>query len=186
LVAIFDDRVQLNLSVHLDNKMKTLIILFWLSVSLVTYGQQKTKPAAEWQPIYFLDSTIVELSQLHFDPDKLAEIKVDGNYYDSAKQIHGKVFITSKQPNSYNFLTIHDIAKTYYNGNYSPIIFILDNDLLKDTLNFKIDSSYVLKIELIKATEIDYLKNTFPNLIILKIVTRTKENIDKQNQIRIR
>jgi hypothetical protein len=166
--------------------MKIFIILISICFSIVGYGQQqKTKPISQWQPIYFIDSVKIDLPQLFFDPNKIADINVVSNYYDSAKQIHGKMFITSKDPKDFNFLSVADITNAYKKGTKTPTIFMLDNEFLKDIAAFKIDSSYILKVEVLRASEIEYLKNTLPNLTIVKIITRTKENLDRQNQIRI-
>jgi hypothetical protein len=68
----------------------------------------------------------------------------------------------------------------------SPMLFMLDDEFLKDIDNIKIDSSYILKVEMTKTADIDYLKKAVPGLTIFKIVTKTKENLDKQNRIMIR
>ena len=83
-------------------------------------------------------------------------------------------------------MSITDILNKYQQGLQKPTIFMLDNEFLKDTASFKIDSSYVLKVEITTASEINYLKNTVPDLTILKIITRTKENLNKYDRIRIR
>ena len=56
-------------------------------------------------------------------------------------------------------------------------LFILDNEIIKDTANFKIDSSYIANIEIIKASEIEYLPYNLPSLSILKILSGKNENI---------
>ena len=168
--------------------MKIFIFLLSFFVSFIVQGQQsaRLKPIAEWQPLFFLDSVNTGTTPLYFDANKIAGINIVQNYFDSAKQIHGKIFITSKDPKSYHFMTIPEIANNYKRDIKMPAIFMLDNEFLKDIATFKIDSSYILKVEITTAAEIEYLKNTFPDLTIFKIITRTKENLDKQNQVRIR
>lgn len=166
--------------------MKIYISVMLISFSFIAQGQEiKQEPIAKWRPLYYLDSVIIEPG-FYFDPNKIADMNVVGNYYDSSRQIHGKVFLTSKAPKSYKFLTITDITSTYKKGIQTPTIFMVDNDFLTGTTNFKIDSSYILKVELTSTAEINYLKNAIPELTILKIITRTKENLDRQKQIRIR
>ncbi len=168
--------------------MRTSLLFIILFLSLVSFGQQNSnpKPFKEWQPLYYLDSVNVEFSELHFDPGKIESMNVVKSYMDSTGQNYGKIFITSKNPKDYNFLTISDIKTTYKEDSLSPTIFMLDNEFLKDITKFKIDSNYILKIELLRGSEFDYLKKNIPNLTILKIITRTKENLAKQNQIYIR
>mgnify|MGYP001557706558 FL=1 len=64
---------------------------------------------------------------------------------------------------------------------------MIDNEFLKDDIStYKIDSAYILNVEVLKSTEIEYLKNSLPALTILKIELKTKENIAKANEIHIR
>ena len=156
--------------------MKILIFLISISFSLVAFGQQNSnpRPFKEWQPLCYLDSVNIELAQTHFDPAKIESMNVVKSHIDSTRQIYGKIYITSKDPKDYNFLTIADISKIYKKDTLSPTIFMLDNDFLKDIALFKIDSSYILRVEFIRGNEFEYLKKTMPNLTILKILTRTK------------
>jgi hypothetical protein len=168
--------------------MKTLVFFIALSLSLVAFGQQYSnpKPFKEWQPLYYLDSVIVEFTDLHFDLEKIESINVVKSYVDSTRQNYGKIFITSKDPKGYNFLSISEITIKYKKDTLSPTIFMLDNEFLKDITKFKIDSSYILKVMLLRGSEFDYLKDNFPNLTILNIITKSKDNIEKQKKIIIR
>ena len=164
--------------------MKPIILFITLFVSLVAFGQHNTvsKPFKEWQPLYYIDSVHVDFPKYHFELNKLKSMQVISSYIDSTRQIHGKVFMTSKNPKDYKFLTLRDITSTYKKEKFSPEIFILDNEFMKDTSSFRIDSSYILKIELIKGSEIVYLKKHDANMAILKITTRTKENLARENK----
>src|SRR5665213_738399 len=168
--------------------MKTCVALLLFLFSFSAYGQEviQHKPIAEWPPLFYLDSVNVEMSKLLFDANKLSAIKVTNNYYDSSMQIHGKVYMTSKDPKSYNFLTISQILRSYKKGIQTPTIFMLDNEILKDTSNFKIDSSYIVKVLLVQNAGIKYPKSTMGDSTILKIITRTNKYPEKQKQIRIR
>ena len=112
--------------------MKLFIIFIGLFLSIVGFGQQnaKTKPITEWQPIAFLDSVKINWEQLHFDPDKIADINVEALYYDSANQLHGKILITSKDRKNYKFGTIPDITNNYKKDTKSPTIFMVDKELI--------------------------------------------------------
>lgn len=168
--------------------MKTCVALLLFLFSLSANGQEDItpKPVSEWPPLFYLDSVNVEMSKLLFDANKLSAIKVTNNYYDSSMQIHGKVFMTSKDPKNYNFLTISQILRPFKKEIQTPTIFMLDNEILKDTSNFKIDSSYILKVLLLQNAENKYSENTMRDSAILKIITRTKKNPGKHKQIRIR
>lgn len=164
--------------------MKQCIIFIALFVTLIAFGQRNPKsiPFKEWQPLYYIDSVNVDFPKYHFELNKLKSMQVVNSYIDSTKQIHGKIFMTSKNPKDYKFLTMQDITNRYRKDKFSPGIFMLDNEFLKDTVHFRIDSSYILKIDILKGSEIVYLKKHDPNLTILNITTRTKENLARENK----
>ncbi len=161
--------------------MKFIALIFLMSLTFTSYGQvTKTISAnTKKEPLLFLDSTRIDKNQLYFDPDKIADINV-------VKE-DGKIYIKSKNPKDYNFLTLKGIEKTYAKAVSGSTLFIIDNKILKDDIStYKIDSTYILSVEVLKSTEIEYLKNRLPLLTIINIKLRTKENIDKANEIRLR
>lgn len=160
--------------------MKQLLFTLLTFISINAFSQSKT---LNNNPVYFLDSVRVTTLGI-FDPNKIDNINVVREKDPTAP--NGKIFITSKNPESFNFLSAHDIAKANNIPAKTISIFMLDNEVIKDTATFKIDSSYILRVDIIKASEIKYLPHNIPSLVILKIITATKDNIDKQNTIRIR
>ena len=133
-------------------------------------------------PIYFIDSIRVHSLGI-LDPNKIESINVIKN--DPAAPT-GKIYIKTKDPGSLHFLTAGEVIRKYNFPADGITIFFLDNEIIKDTSAFRIDSSYILNVEIIKASEIQYLPRNIPGLRILKIITATKENMEKQNIIRIR
>ncbi len=164
-----------------------IVFLLSLSISLAGFGQHPvpTPPVGEWSPLLYLDSVQIG-SQFQYDPDKIASVDVVKDYYDSARHIHGKIFIRSKVPGSFRFLSVADLTRIYSGDGKAPTIFMVDDGFLMDTTNFRIDSSYVLKVRFIRAPEIAYLNDRFSDLIIEKIIIQTKENIDRENRFWIR
>ena len=63
---------------------------------------------------------------------------------------------------------------------------MLDNEIIKDTTTFKIDSSYIKNVQVIQASEIEYLPNNIPSPAILKVFTAKMENNDKLKVIKSR
>jgi hypothetical protein len=158
-------------------KMKIAITFLFSAFTLFSYAQK--------EPMLFLDSVRITKDQMYFDPNKIETINVVKTH-DTTSKTNGKIFITSKKPHDFNFLTLAQVKNTFAKNISSPTIFMLDNEFIKDTTTFKIDFSYILKVEITKAADIAYLKNALPDFAILKIITRTKENLEKQNQIHIR
>ncbi len=168
--------------------MKNLLI-FFTCISFSAIGQQPkniAKNVKEIKPLCYLDSSLIEIENLYFDPNKIADVYMPKNTLDTLRP-QGRIFIKSKEPKSFNFLTIADIQKKYFtNTSNSTTVFMLDNDFLKSIENFRVDSSYILKVEIINSKELAHLNNLNADFTILRIFTRTKENIEKQNRIRIR
>jgi hypothetical protein len=165
--------------------MKTLFPIVFFFFSTNVYSQTKTPknvPNSYIAPVFFLDS--VRVNGLGtFDNNKIEDINVVSG--DSAFP-SGRIYIKSKNPGDFNFLSAKDILKAYKISQKTSAIFMLDNEIIKDTTTFKIDSSFILNVEIINASEIEYLPNNISSLAILKVFTATKENIDKQKIIRIR
>lgn len=165
-----------------------LITLLLTILTLTSYGQveKRTNSNSKNLPEYFIDSVRIGKNQLFFDPNKIAEINVVKEN-DTTAHNYGKIYIKSKNPKSFNFISLPDIEKTYTNSISTPTLFMVDNEFLKDDIStYKIDSAYILNVEVLKSTEIEYLKNSLPTLTILRIKLKAKDNIAKANEIHIR
>ncbi len=168
--------------------MKIAVLVFFFSIALKSFGQVKevNKYDAENKVWYFLDSVRIGKNQMYFAPDKIANINVVKEK-DTLNQGVGIIYIKSKNPKDFNFLTLESIEKTYTKKVSSSTLFMINNVILKNELStYKIDSAYILNVEVLKATEIEYLKDRMPLLTIINIKLKTKENIDKANEIRLR
>ncbi len=133
------------------------------------------------EPDYYVDSVRVNSLGV-FDPNKIESIKV----VKDSTGLSGKLYIKIKKSATLNLLTSKDIVRI---NNITPgsfPIFVLDDQIIKDTSNFRIDSSYILKIEIVNASEIKYLPENISNIKILNITTATQANIDKEKSIKIR
>ena len=167
--------------------MKFITLLFSI-LTLDSYGQvTKTIDSnSKNLPVYFLDSIRMDKNQLFFDPSKISEINVVKEI-DTTTLNYGMIYIKSKKPKDFNFLTLPDIEKTYTKGISTSTLFMVDNEFLKDDIStYKIDSAYILNVEVLQSSEIEYLKYNLPTLTIFKIKLKTKENIAKANEIHIR
>jgi hypothetical protein len=131
---------------------------------------------------YYLDDVRISINQLFFDPGKIESIRVMKET-DTINNIQGEIFIKSKNPNSFNFLSITDIARSYTNSSPTATLFMINNQVLKDDIaSYMIDSSYILTVKVLKSTEISNLKKDYPSFTILMIDLKTDENIAKANR----
>lgn len=166
--------------------MKFIALTFLTSLTFASYGQvtKATITNPKKEVLFFLNSVRIGKNQLYFDPNKIANIDV---VKDTTKQYDGRIYIKSKKPKDYNFLILKNIEKTYSKAVSGSTLFMIDNLILKDAIStYKIDSAYILNVEVVKSTEIEYLKNNLPVLTIINIKLKTKENLDKANTIYIR
>ena len=114
--------------------MKFITLLFSI-LTLDSYGQvTKTVDSnSKNLPVYFLDSIRMDKNQLFFDPSKISEINVVKEK-DTTTQNYGMIYIKSKKPKDFNFLTLPDIEKTYTKGISTSTLFMVDNEFLKDNV----------------------------------------------------
>jgi hypothetical protein len=158
--------------------MKSILVIAFFLFTINAFSQTKNTYK---NPAYFLDS--IQVNGLGtFDNSKIEDIKVLAG--DSAFP-NGRIYMTSKKSSNFNFLSAQDILTAYKIPAGTTTIFMLDNEIIKDISNFRIDSSYILNVEVTKASEIEYLPNSISSLEILKVFTASKENNDKLKIVRI-
>lgn len=103
--------------------------------------------------------------------------KINGEKY------YGKIMVKMKSEYIPKFLTLKDLIKKHLDLNKTPIAFqINENVINQNYTELLVDENFILKIILkkIKTSE----KEIEINLI--KLVTKTKENIEKANLIHIK
>ncbi len=162
--------------------MKRLLFILILFFNSPVFSQT-ISPLTREEPQYYIDSVRVQRLEI-FDPNKIESINVVKKKDSNAP--YGKVYIQIKKTETLNLLTIGEIAGMNNISSGSTSLFMLDNEIIKDTANFRIDSYYILKIETVKASEIKYIRGNISNFEVLKIITATKENIEKENSVRVR
>lgn len=149
--------------------------LFLLLCSFCGYGQQK--PSFGPLPVYYIDS--VKMTNLPvFDPARIASIDVIKVGDDTAKR-YNDIYITLKEPHDFRFLTLEQIARKKVPAG-TPCLFMIDNEIVKDVTGITIDSSYILKYELLNTQDFTYLQAMSP-LAILHIKLKTISNL-KEDQ----
>lgn len=160
--------------------MKNVFVVILLFIAAKSQGQIY-KPE-NFRPEIYLDS-IKYGAFPNFDIHQIETIFVSK---ENKKVPEGQIFIKSKNPKNLHLLSILDINVRYNKNALAPTIYMLDHVILKEISTFRIDSAYILKVEILKGSETDYLNAQFPDLTILNIITRTAENIAKENRILIR
>ena len=166
--------------------MKLFLCLLFSCITVASIGQIAKPTENKPKPVCFLDSTKIDMANTVFDPNKIADIRVEKGY-DTINHTQGRVYITSKNPKDYYFVSLGEIKEKYAKGATAPALFMLNNSFLQNNIStFKIDTSYILNVEILRGADFDNLKENLPSLTILRIKTKTKENLEEANKIYIR
>ena len=119
-----------------------------------------------------------------FNSDKIESLNIEKvNFEKDGKEYYGKILVEMKNGYIPKFVTLKTLIEKHMKLDKNPIIFqINDNVISQDYKEYLVDENFIYKIILnkIKTTE----RETEINLI--KLITKTPENIKKANQIIIR
>ncbi len=119
-----------------------------------------------------------------FDPHKIESfdvtantVKIEGIQY--TRQFH----IKTKAGSDLKPVSLADLKNKYGKSGSRPVLFMVDGELIaSDYDEYSIDENYILRIS------IDNFKNTKEDIDmrIIKVLTKSKENLKKSKEIRIR
>ena len=181
-------------------KMKKFIIISVLILTANIFAQKKTENSqtiAEQdtvikvvhvikfkggkKPAYFLNGELVNQSILKFlDPNKIESIKVEKeNIEIENTKYAGKIAIETKNNYKPNLISLNELRLKYTTIPENTAIFQIDNEIADgDYKTYLIDKNYILKITVNKLDS--------PDLSIIKVISKSEENIKKSNEIIIR
>jgi hypothetical protein len=128
----------------------------------------------------FLNQTLMGT----LDPQQIESIKVlNENIRIDGVDYYGQVQIKTKNYYEPKAISLNELKEKYTNLKDKAALFMLDGNIISgDYDKYIVDENYLLSIT------IDSIKNPKENidLGLVKILTKTKENIKKANQIIIR
>ena len=137
------------------------------------------------KPIIYLNGKIVNNQAIeNINPESIEKIKVDKNPdYKNDVNSPGKIFITMKKTWEPELISLNELKTKYTKTSNAPTLFMLNDKTIKADYNeYLVDEHYILKIE------VENIKNTGEelDLNIIRLITRTKENLEKANTIYLR
>ncbi|MCY7292114.1 MAG: hypothetical protein LH615_08020, partial [Ferruginibacter sp.] len=121
-------------------------------------------------PIFYLDSVPVEMEYTYLDVNNIERVEVIKD------AVTGKVYMTSKNTKSFNFLSYSILKNTYFNEINKPVLLLVNGNFIKNPLKINIDSSYIYKVEVECGVDFEELKNLYPNLAIVNIKINNLNN----------
>ena len=149
----------------------------------VIYADKK-KP--ERQPAFFMNGKLVITGSLlnSLDPNRIDNIEVvHGDTLINHIQYNGKVYIKTKTDYNPKAISLTELKNKYTDLKGKPVIFMIDGDIVNaDYDNYVIDENNLLTII------IDKFQNAKESidLGLIKLLTKSEENIKKRKQIMIR
>lgn len=133
------------------------------------------------KPAYFLNGEIVSQSVTKFlDPNKIESVNVEKENIEIGNiKYTGKITIVTKNNYKPNLISLNELRLKYTTVPENGAVFQIDNEIADgDYKTYLIDKNYILKIVVNK------LEN--PDISIIKVLSKSEENIKKSNEIIIR
>jgi hypothetical protein len=164
----------INSSTKVESKPDTII-----KVSYVN------KDVSERNPAYYLNGQLVNENILKtINPKIIEDFRVEKqDILIENKKYYGQIFINTKSDYNLQLISLTDLKLKYTDLKNSSTIFMIDNEIISDNYDsFLVDENYILRISVEK---IDNRKERV-KFNLVKIWTRTEENIRKSKEIRIR
>jgi len=136
------------------------------------------------QPACYINGEFSNLNIMrNIDPQLIDNIHIEKKEIEIGnKKYYGQIFITTK--NEYTtpqMISLTDLAAKYTNLKDEPTIFMLDNKIINGSYDqYLVDEKYILQIV------VNTIEMEKENINVVQLLTKSKENIEKSRQIRIR
>lgn len=152
----------------------------------VVYKDSLNELHSNKKPAVFIDGIFIKNKSIlrTIDMKKIESFEIEKeNYENNGIDFFGKILIKTYSNYNPKLITLKAFSEKNTKLDTNPIIFQIDEDIVNENYDeYIIDENYILKIIIhkIKTTEKDIEIN------LIKLITRTPENIEKANEIRIR
>ena len=160
--------------------------------SIDTKNTADTIPTVEYdntkydglEPAYYLNGKFVNIALGAVNPQSIDSIYVEKNEIEIGdKKYYGQIYITLKKEYTPRLISLTDLAQKYTNLKNGITVFMIDNNIIKEDYDqYIVDEKYILKI-LVDTIEMKDEKTT---VNVIRLLTRSKENIEKSKIIHIR
>ena len=152
------------------------------TIPIVVYREDTMNNNTLW----YLNGQVIDQQVLStIDPSKIEEVKVDKRIVEFNEILYGGIiYVITSEDYSPKLISLNNLRAKYLNMPDSiSTLFLLDGEVVNmDYDEFVVDENYILKIE---AQVVDNSKEDL-DIVVIKLITRSKENLEEANTIRIR
>lgn len=152
------------------------------SIPLVVYHETENNGR---QPAVYINGELSNLTIVRtLDPNLIDSVYVENKEIEiEGKKYYGQVFIAMKKEYSPKLISLADLRLKYTNPSNRPAIFMIDNEIFKgDYENYMVDEKSILNV-IVDTVEDEEGQL---NVDVVRLLTKTKENIEKSREIIIR
>lgn len=180
--------------------MKEVLIFLIIMTGCRTYGQIENPKLnvdtrikvshiypdkEEREPAYFLNKRLVNsLVLTTINPEIIESINViKQNKEIQGKKYFGQIHIKTKDNYPLKLISLNDLKLKYTDLNSNPALFFINNQIVHDNYDeFLVDEHYILRIII---EEVNHKEEKL-KINTIRLLTKSKENIEKSKEIRIR
>ena len=149
--------------------------------------EKRGKRLQKWEnnkTLVLLNEQTTSLVTLNtINPEHIKNFKIEkGKFNFEGKEYDAKIIVKTKKEFNSNFITIDELISKYTNlKKEDKFIYSINGEVANATeKNILVDEKYIMQIKVVKLDKIE------ENLNFIKILTRSKQNLNNANEIIIR
>jgi hypothetical protein len=165
--------------------MKQFLTFFTLFLTTLFFGQKTKEPNSAM----FFDAVLMPVNMLEYieksEIKSVTVVKKDTTINDISYQ--GQLYITSKNPKKYDFISLEQIKDNFTKIKSNDVIYMVNGTLIKDNVvTFKLDRNYILEVEVTNSEAFYNLRKSDTKFDIINILGKIKENLENKNKVLLR
>jgi hypothetical protein len=141
------------------------------------------------EPAVFIDLNLVPSNTIEYinqnEIESMKVVKKDTTI--NTVLYRGQLYITSKKPKKYDFISLEQIKSEFTKIKSNDVIYMVNGKLIKDNVvTFKLDRNYILEVEVTNSEAFYNLRKSDTKFDIINILGKTKENLENKNNTLLR